>query len=48
MKQRLIDDWYYQSNARRWVSDALAKHNREEMKYELDIAEEPVLKKDYS
>lgn len=45
MKQRLIDDWYYQSNARRWVSDALAKHNREEMKYELDIAEEPVLKK---
>ena len=45
LKQRIIDDWYYQSNARRTVSDMLAKHNREEMKYELDIAEEPVLKK---
>lgn len=45
MRQRIIDDWYYQSNARRWVSDALSKHTREEMKYELDIAEEPVLKK---
>lgn len=45
MRQRIIDDWYYQSNARRLVSDALAKHNREEMKYELDIAEAPVLKK---
>ena len=45
MRQRIIDDWYYQSNARRTVSDMLSKHNREEMKYELDIAEEPVLKK---
>lgn len=45
MRQRIIDDWYYQSNARRTVSDALSKHNREEMKYELNIAEEPVLKK---
>lgn len=45
LQQRIIDDWFYQSNARRTVSDMLDKHNREEMKYELNIAEEPVLKK---
>ena len=42
--QRLIDDWFYQSNARRYVSDELSKHNREDMKYDLNIAAEPVLK----
>ena len=43
LRQRLIDDWYYQSNARRRVSDELEKHDREEMKYELLQAEQPVL-----
>lgn len=43
LRQRIIDDWYYQSNARRKVSDELEKHDREDMKYELLQAEEPVL-----
>ena len=43
LRQRLIDDWYYQSNARRLVSDELEKHNREDMKYELAEAQKPVL-----
>ena len=43
LRQRLIDDWYYQSNARRLVSDELEKHNREDMKYELAEAQNPVL-----
>lgn len=43
LRQRLIDDWYYQSNARRRVSDELEKHDREDMKYELLQAEKPVL-----
>ena len=43
LRQRLIDDWYYQSNARRKVSNELDKHNREEMKYELLQAQQPVL-----
>ena len=43
LRQRLIDDWFYQSNARRSVSDELEKHNREDLKYDLDIAEKPVL-----
>ncbi|MGM9529456.1 MAG: DUF4127 family protein [Phascolarctobacterium sp.] len=43
MRQRLIDDWYYQSNARRQVADELEKHNREDMKYELLEAQAPVL-----
>lgn len=43
LRQRLIDDWFYQSNARRTVSDELEKHNREDMKYDLGIAEKPVL-----
>lgn len=43
VKQRLIDDWFYQSNARSIVADELDKHNREEMKYELEGATKPVL-----
>ncbi|MGM9519490.1 MAG: DUF4127 family protein [Phascolarctobacterium sp.] len=43
LRQRLIDDWYYQSNARRKVASELDKHNREEMKYELLQAQQPVL-----
>ena len=43
LQLRLIDDWYYQSNARRKISDELEKHDREAMKYELLQAEKPVL-----
>ena len=43
LRQRLIDDWYYQSNARRRISDELEKHDREDMKYELLQAQKPVL-----
>ena len=43
IRQRLIDDWFYQSNARRTVSEELEKHNREDMKYDLGAAEKPVL-----
>lgn len=42
-KQRLIDDWYYQSNARRFISDELEKHNREDMKYDLGAAHSAIL-----
>lgn len=42
-KQRLIDDWYYQSNARRIVSDELEKHNREDMKYDLGTSNKAIL-----
>lgn len=43
MRQRLIDDWYYQSNARKSISTALEKYNREDLKYQLGKAEKPVL-----
>ena len=43
LRQRLIDDWFYQSNARRSISDELEKHNREDMKYDLGNAEKNVL-----
>lgn len=43
LRQRLIDDWYYQSNARRKISSELEKHNREDMKYALETAEKPIL-----
>ena len=43
IRQRLIDDWYYQSNARRKVSDLLDQHSRENLKYSLGSAEKPVL-----
>lgn len=45
IRQRLIDDWFYQSNARRYISDELYKHNREDLKYDLQIAENAVLQK---
>ena len=35
LRQRLIDDWFYQSNARRSISNELEKHNREDLKYDL-------------
>lgn len=44
MRQRLIDDWFYQSNARRKISDLLEKHNREDLKYDLGAGEKPILK----
>lgn len=43
LRQRLIDDWYYQSNARRYVSGELEKNSREDMKYALEAAEKPIL-----
>lgn len=45
LRQRLIDDWYYQSNARRSISNALAKYNREDLKYQLGKAEKPILER---
>lgn len=45
IRQRLIDDWFYQSNARRCISDDLAKHNREDLKYDLQEAEQAILHK---
>lgn len=45
LRQRLIDDWFYQSNARRYISDELYKHNREDLKYDLQIAEKAILQK---
>lgn len=44
MQQRLIDDWFYQSNARLKISDLLEKHNREDFKYDLGPGEKPILK----
>ena len=43
LRQRLIDDWFYQSNARRNVSDELEKHNREDLKYDLATEEKVIL-----
>ncbi len=48
IKQRIIDDWYYQSNARRKVSDLLDQHSREDLKYKLGPAEKPVLNTVYN
>lgn len=45
LRQRLIDDWFYQSNARRAISNELEKHQREDLKYALGSAEKPVLQK---
>lgn len=44
LRQRLIDDWFYQSNARRRISDLLEKHSREDLKYDLGPGEKPILK----
>ena len=43
VRQRLIDDWFYQSNARRYISNELSRHSREDLKYALGEAEKPVL-----
>ena len=43
LRQRLIDDWFYQSNARRSVSNELEKHNREDLKYDLATEEKVIL-----
>lgn len=44
LRQRLIDDWFYQSNARFKISSALEKHKREDLKYALGNAEKTILK----
>ena len=43
LRQRLIDDWFYQSNARRSISNELEKHNREDLKYDLATEEKLIL-----
>lgn len=43
LRQRLIDDWFYQSNARRSISNELEKHNREDLKYDLATEEKTIL-----
>lgn len=43
IRQRLFDDWFYQSNARRIISNELEKHNREDLKYDLGTAQKPIL-----
>ena len=43
LRQRLIDDWFYQSNARRSISNELEKHNREDLKYDLATEEKHIL-----
>ncbi|WP_405382802.1 DUF4127 family protein [Phascolarctobacterium sp.] len=35
LQQRLIDDWFYQSNIRSSISNEMVKHNREDLKYDL-------------
>jgi len=35
IKQRIIDDWFYQSNARNKITDRFDKITREDLKYEL-------------
>ncbi|MBR2183653.1 MAG: DUF4127 family protein, partial [Acidaminococcaceae bacterium] len=36
MQERIIDDWYYQSNARRLITDGLEKEKKEKYKYTLN------------
>ena len=36
MRERIIDDWYYQSNARRIITDELEKNKRTAYKYTLN------------
>jgi hypothetical protein len=43
LRIRLIDDWFYQSNARRLISEELEARNREELKYDLGNVEKEVL-----
>lgn len=35
LKQRFIDDWFYQSNARKKIADKLSQNNRSHIKYDL-------------
>lgn len=42
LRQRLIDDWFYQSNVRRHLADELARHSREDMKYDLAGSEKEI------
>lgn len=36
MRERILDDWYYQSNARRIITDELEKNNQTDKKYALN------------
>lgn len=36
MRERVLDDWYYQSNARRLITDELEKAKKTEFKYSLN------------
>ena len=36
MRERILDDWYYQSNARRLITDELEKSNKKQYKYMLN------------
>ena len=36
MRERILDDWYYQSNARRIITDELEKNRKEAYKYALN------------
>ena len=44
MRQRIIDDWFYQSNARCSISILLEQYSREDLKYDLGAGEKPILK----
>lgn len=43
IRQRLIDDWYYQSNTRLAISKELSKSGREELKYDLGASQKLIL-----
>lgn len=43
LKERLIDDWFYQSNARKQIASQLEQNNREAQKYDLGKLEGQVL-----
>jgi hypothetical protein len=36
MRERILDDWYYQSNARRMITDELEKNKKAAYKYALN------------
>jgi len=44
MRQRIIDDWYYQSNARNRMVEFFRQKGRENLRYNLGKANEEVLK----
>ena len=37
MRERILDDWYYQSNARRLITDELEKNKKSAYKYRLAV-----------